>query len=70
MVRNNVEAIAVSELKILVGTGDEGELNLHDGAEFLHRVLWDLDLAHDYHLTCGAGHVSLSLTLRMMNSFR
>jgi hypothetical protein len=31
-------------------------LNAHDGAEFLHRVLWDLDLWHEYHLVRNADH--------------
>ncbi len=31
-------------------------LNAHDGAEFLHRVLWDLDLPHEYHLVRDADH--------------
>ncbi len=68
--RDNAAAIAESGLKILVEAGDEDELNLHDGTEFLHRVLWDLDIAHDYHLVYGAGHVGPSLTVRMMDCYR
>ena len=70
LARANWKAIAESGLKILLEAGDEDELNLHDGAEFLHRVLWDDDIAHDYHLVYGAGHVGPSLIVRMMDCFR
>ena len=31
-------------------------LNVHDGAEFPHRVLWDLDLWHEYRLVRNTDH--------------
>ena len=36
--------------------GDSDFLNAHDGTEFLHRLLWDLDLPHEYHLLRNADH--------------
>ena len=42
---------------ILVECGDEDCFSLMDGAEYLHRVLWDLGVSHDYHLVRGADHV-------------
>lgn len=68
--RSNAKAILESGLKIFIEAGDEDELNLHDGTEFLHRVLWDDDIAHDYHLIYGAGHVGPSLATRTMDCFR
>ena len=35
--------------------------NAQDGAEFLHRVLWELDLPHDYHGAAAADHLGPSL---------
>lgn len=65
----NAEAIRQSRLAIYIETGDEDVFNLHDGAEFLHRVLWDLDLAHEYHLVGGADHVGPSLPRRMREAY-
>jgi len=45
-------------------------LNLHDGVEFLHRVLWDHGIEHEYHLVHGADHVGASLPARMTAVFR
>jgi hypothetical protein len=68
--RDNADAIRGSGLRIYLEAGDEDELNLHDGSEFLHRVLWDLDIAHEYHLVGGAGHVGPSLPVRLLECFR
>ena len=40
-----------------------------DGTEFLHRVLWDLDLSHDYRLTAGADHLGPTLLPRLKAAF-
>ena len=34
---------------------------LHRGTEFLHRVLWDHDVKHEYRSVHGADHVGVSL---------
>ena len=44
------------DLAIYIEAGDDDFINVHDGAEFLHRVLWDLDISHEYRLTRGADH--------------
>ena len=56
---DNAAAIRASGLAIYLEVGDEDFLNLHDGTEFVHRVLWDHDIRHEYHLvalggSCGA----------------
>ena len=51
--RANALAIRGSGLAIYLEVGDEDFLNAHDGAEFLHRVLWDLDISHEYRLLRG-----------------
>ena len=65
----NADAIRKSGLAIYLEAGDEDVFNLHDGAEFLHRVLWDLDISHEYHLVRGADHVGPSLPRRMREAY-
>jgi S-formylglutathione hydrolase len=64
-VRANADRIRDSGLAIYMDAGDEDFLNAHDGAEFLHRVLWDLDISHEYHLVRGADHGGPSMRPRM-----
>jgi S-formylglutathione hydrolase len=65
----NADRIRASGLAIYVEAADQDVFNLHDGAEFLHRVLWDLDIGHDYHVACGADHVGPSLPPRMRATY-
>jgi pimeloyl-ACP methyl ester carboxylesterase len=44
-------------LKIAFDCGDDDCFALQDGAEYLHRQLWDLQISHDYHLVQAADHV-------------
>ena len=44
-------------------------MNAHDGTEFLHRVLWDLDISHDYHLVRGGDHGGPTLVPRMRAAY-
>jgi S-formylglutathione hydrolase len=46
---------------ILIECGDEDSFNLHRGAEFLHRILWDKGVRHDYHAILGADHLGRTL---------
>jgi S-formylglutathione hydrolase len=61
----NAALIRKSGMEIYIDAGDEDFLNAHDGAEFLHRVLWDLDISHEYHLVRGADHGGPSMRPRM-----
>jgi len=65
----NADAIRQSGLAIYLEAGDEDVFNLHDGAEFLHRVLWDLDISHEYHMVRGADHVGPTLRARMHEAY-
>ena len=65
----NADAIRKSGLAIYIESGDEDLFNFQDGAEFLHRVLWDLDISHEYHLVRGADHVGPSLRPRMSEAY-
>jgi S-formylglutathione hydrolase len=46
------------------------KLNAHDGAEALHRELWQLDIRHEYHLLRDADHVGPTLAPRLLEAFR
>ena len=67
--RGNVERIRESGLAIYLEAADQDFLNAHDGAEFLHRVLWDLDLPHEYHLVHGADHGGPTMRPRLRAMF-
>jgi hypothetical protein len=56
-------------LPINLECGDGAALLFQDGAEFLHRVLWDLNLSHEYRLTAGADHVGTTLLPRLQAAF-
>jgi S-formylglutathione hydrolase len=56
LARANAQRIRDAGLAIYMDAADRDFLNAHDGAEFLHRVLWDLDLSHEYHLVRDADH--------------
>ena len=64
---NNPATIATREpsrlrdIAILIECGDEDSFNLHRGAEFLHRILWDNGVRHDYHSILGADHLGRTL---------
>ena len=58
---DNAQRIKDSGLDIYLEVGDEDFIQLHDGAEFLHRVFWDNDIRHEYHLVRWADHVGLSM---------
>jgi len=68
-VRANRDRIRESGLAIYIETGDQDFVNAHDGAEFLHRVLWDLDISHEYRLLQGADHLGPTVRPRMRDTF-
>ena len=61
----NADRIRESSLPIYLEVGDNDFVNAHDGTEFLHRVLWDLDISHEYHLMRGADHGGSTFRPRM-----
>lgn len=65
---DNVDEIRASGLEIYLECGEQDFINLHDGAEFLHRVLWDHDIRHEYHQVRWADHVGLSLERRLVEA--
>jgi S-formylglutathione hydrolase len=67
--RAHARLIHDSHLAIYVEVGDEDFVNAHDGTEFLHRVLWDLDISHEYRLIRGGDHGGPTFVPRMHAAF-
>jgi S-formylglutathione hydrolase len=65
----NAVRIRESGLPIYIEAGDNDFVNAHDGTEFLHRVLWDLDISHEYHLVRGADHGGPTFRPRMRATY-
>jgi len=68
--RDNAEAIRKSGTKIYLECGDHDYYNGHDGAEFLHRVLWENRIEHEYRLLHDCDHVGASLAWRVEDAHR
>lgn len=67
---SNAPAIRRHAPKIYLECGDRDYYNAHDGAEFLHRVLWANRIEHEYRLLHGCDHVGASLMWRMEEAHR
>ena len=65
----NASRIRESSLPIYLEVGDNDFVNAQDGTEFLHRVLWDLDISHEYHLVRGADHGGPTFRPRMRATY-
>ena len=57
-----------SGLKIYLDAGSEDLFHLDEGTEFLHRILYDAKITHEYHYVYGADHVGASLRARQMEA--
>lgn len=55
-------------LPIYLDVGDQDMLYLHQGVEFLHRILFDAGVGHEYRLVRGADHVGPSLVPRVLDA--
>lgn len=56
------------DLGVYLEVGDQDMLHLTHGVEFLHRVLFDAGVAHEYRLVRGAEHVGPSLAPRFADA--
>jgi S-formylglutathione hydrolase len=64
----NAEKIRASGLGIYLDVGDEDSFNLHEATEFMHRLLWDNKILHEYHLVRGADHVGRTVRARSIEA--
>jgi S-formylglutathione hydrolase len=53
-----------SGLQIYLDVGDQDMFFIYEGTEFLHRILWDSGVVHEYHIVHGADHVGRSMPAR------
>ncbi|GHD02948.1 alpha/beta hydrolase [Novosphingobium pokkalii] len=56
LLRSRRDAIRPSGLSIRLECGDRDEFRLHDGAMYLHDLMGELDVPHDWCLIPGIGH--------------
>lgn len=56
------------DLGVYLEVGDQDLLHLAHGVEFLHRILFDAGVAHEYRLVRGAEHVGPSLAPRLADA--
>ena len=62
------DAIIESGLQIYFEAGDQDMFHLDEGAEFLHRVMWDHGLLHEYRVVRGADHLGRTLAPRLRDA--
>lgn len=63
----NAAKIRDSALGIYLDAADEDMFHLQEAAEFLHRILYDNGIPHEYHLVRGADHLGPSLPPRIQD---
>ena len=66
----NPDKIRASGLQIYLDCGDEDMFLLFEGSEFLHRVLYDARIKHEYHLVLGADHLGRTVRPRSMEALQ
>jgi S-formylglutathione hydrolase len=64
------DEIAASGLAIYIEVGDVDMFHLDEGVEYLHRVLWDHDIHHEYRLVRGADHLGRTLPWRVRDGLK
>jgi S-formylglutathione hydrolase len=57
-----------SGLAIYLECGDQDSFGVHRGAEFLHRILFDNGICHEYRLVRGADHVGATFPGRFRDA--
>jgi S-formylglutathione hydrolase len=55
--RVHADEIRAAAPGIFLRCGDHDAFALHDGTELVHRALWELDIAHEYHLVLDGDHI-------------
>lgn len=64
------EKILASRLAIYIEVGDVDMFHLDEGVEFLHRVMWDYRVPHEYRLVRGADHLGKTMQPRMRDALK
>jgi len=69
ILKENSANIKKSGIKIYLEAGTEDFFGLYRGAEFLHQLLCDQNIKHEYRVVYGADHIGPSLEERFFNGF-
>ena len=69
ILKENSENIKKSGIKIYVEVGTEDFFGLYRGAEFLHQLLLNQNIKHEYRVVYGGDHIGPSLAERFINGF-
>lgn len=65
---SNADKIRASGLEIYMDVGDRDAFNINEGTEFMHRILSDNKIPHEYHLVRGADHVGRTIRPRTIEA--
>jgi S-formylglutathione hydrolase len=65
----NAKKIQSSDIKIYIEVGTEDIFGLYRGAEYIHRILFDNQINHEFRMVYGADHIGPSLVERLRNGF-
>jgi S-formylglutathione hydrolase len=66
----NADKLRAAALGIYIDVGDEDAFGLDEAAEFMHRILRDHHIRHEYRLLHGADHVGRTLPGRSQDGLR
>lgn len=67
--QRNAESLRSADLRIFLEVGDEDAFWLYEGTEYLHQMLYDLKIRHEYRLYYGADHVGPTVAPRADSAF-
>ena len=70
MAIDNRAKILANDLQIYIDVGDHDMFHLDEGVEYLHRVLWDHQIPHEYRLVHGADHLGKTLGPRLRDGLK
>ncbi|MFD0558858.1 S-formylglutathione hydrolase [Stackebrandtia endophytica] len=68
--RAHADDIREASLPVLIDCGAADEFGLHEGADYLHRVLDELAIDHEFRLVEGAGHLGPAAESRTKEAIR
>jgi len=69
ILKENSANIKKSGIKIYLEVGTEDFFGLYRGAEFLHQLLLNHNIKHEYRVVYGADHIGPSLEERFINGY-
>jgi S-formylglutathione hydrolase len=69
IVADNPARIREAGIEIYIECGDMDGFGFHENAEFLHRLLWDEKIPHEFRLVRWADHVGSTLAERSRDRF-